>query len=158
MKKIIRLTESDLHRIVKESVKRILKEGKTGVFNDSGEYIGHENHEDFGGEIDDYDHQFEQDDWYGDLMIDLESIAREKVVNILKEAQSLSVFKNGYGSDDEYIFIDGEYIIYRNDIDELIYDLYDGKNPPSYNWSPDMQEVEFKFEIRSICKEAMVGQ
>jgi hypothetical protein len=26
MKKIIRLTESDLHRIVKESVKRILKE------------------------------------------------------------------------------------------------------------------------------------
>ena len=28
MKKIIRLTENDLHRIVKESVKRILREGK----------------------------------------------------------------------------------------------------------------------------------
>lgn len=27
MKQIIRLTESDLHRIVKESVKKILKEG-----------------------------------------------------------------------------------------------------------------------------------
>ena len=27
MKKIIRLTESDLHRIIKESVRRILREG-----------------------------------------------------------------------------------------------------------------------------------
>ena len=27
MKKVIRLTESDLHRIVKESVKRVLREG-----------------------------------------------------------------------------------------------------------------------------------
>ena len=30
MKKIIRLTESDLHRIVKESVEKILKEGEFG--------------------------------------------------------------------------------------------------------------------------------
>ena len=29
MKKMIRLTESDLHRIVKQSVKRVLKEGHT---------------------------------------------------------------------------------------------------------------------------------
>jgi hypothetical protein len=39
MKKVIRLTESDLSRIVKESVKRILREGKydlpTGGFNSS---------------------------------------------------------------------------------------------------------------------------
>ena len=28
MKKIVRLTESDLHKIIKESVKRILREGK----------------------------------------------------------------------------------------------------------------------------------
>ena len=30
MKKIIRLTESDLHRIVKESAKRIIKEAESG--------------------------------------------------------------------------------------------------------------------------------
>ena len=32
MKKVIRLTESDLHNIVKESVKRVLNEGLTPVF------------------------------------------------------------------------------------------------------------------------------
>ena len=30
MKKIIRLTETDLHKIIKESVKRIIKEGDFG--------------------------------------------------------------------------------------------------------------------------------
>jgi hypothetical protein len=36
MKKIVRLTESDLHRIIKESVKRILKEDATSylIFNE----------------------------------------------------------------------------------------------------------------------------
>ena len=39
MKKIIRLTESDLHRIIKRSVNRVLKESDTGDFEDyySGE-------------------------------------------------------------------------------------------------------------------------
>ena len=32
MKKIIRLTEGDLHKLVKESVKKILNEGLTPVF------------------------------------------------------------------------------------------------------------------------------
>ena len=32
-KKIIRLTESDLHRIVKESVNRVLKEARSGEWN-----------------------------------------------------------------------------------------------------------------------------
>jgi hypothetical protein len=35
MKKIIRLTESDLHRIVKESVRKILRECGTGMINTS---------------------------------------------------------------------------------------------------------------------------
>jgi hypothetical protein len=39
MKKIVRLTESDLHRIVKESVKRILREGKYDL--DTGGYDLH---------------------------------------------------------------------------------------------------------------------
>lgn len=34
MKKRIRLTESDLHRIIKESVKRTLKEGTYAVFSE----------------------------------------------------------------------------------------------------------------------------
>lgn len=43
MKKIIRLTESDLHQIVKESVNRILKEGWTGrgyVPHDGNSMVG----------------------------------------------------------------------------------------------------------------------
>ena len=39
-KKLIRLTESDLHRIVKESVKRVLREGefdKDGIYHSSNE-------------------------------------------------------------------------------------------------------------------------
>lgn len=32
MKKIIRLTESDLHRLVKESVKRIIREGANSEY------------------------------------------------------------------------------------------------------------------------------
>ena len=43
MKQIIRLTESDLHRIVKESVNRILKEGWTGrgyVPHDGNSMVG----------------------------------------------------------------------------------------------------------------------
>lgn len=41
MKKIIRLTESDLRNIVKESVKKIIKESDTGNFDDfySGEEV-----------------------------------------------------------------------------------------------------------------------
>ena len=41
MKKIIRLTESDLRNIVKESVKKIIKESDTGNFEDyySGEEV-----------------------------------------------------------------------------------------------------------------------
>ena len=34
MKRKIRLTESDLHKIIKESVKKILKESDTGNFDD----------------------------------------------------------------------------------------------------------------------------
>jgi hypothetical protein len=33
-KKLIRLTESDLHRIVKESVKKVLKEAREGSISD----------------------------------------------------------------------------------------------------------------------------
>ena len=33
MKKIVRLTEGDLHRIIKESVKRVIRENKYGVFD-----------------------------------------------------------------------------------------------------------------------------
>ena len=39
-KKIIRLTESDLHRIIKESVRRIIREGefdKDGIYHSSNE-------------------------------------------------------------------------------------------------------------------------
>lgn len=41
MKKIIRLTEGDLHKIIKESVKKIIKESDTGNFDDfySGEEV-----------------------------------------------------------------------------------------------------------------------
>lgn len=35
MKQVIRLTESDLHRLIKESVKRILREGKEDEINAS---------------------------------------------------------------------------------------------------------------------------
>ena len=41
MRQIIRLTESDLHRIVKESVKKIIRESDTGNFDDF--YEGDEN-------------------------------------------------------------------------------------------------------------------
>ncbi len=37
MKKIVRLTESDLHRIVKESVKRVLREDNINGYEDGGE-------------------------------------------------------------------------------------------------------------------------
>jgi len=37
MKKIIRLTESDLHRIIKESVKRILREEDFGSMDGGGD-------------------------------------------------------------------------------------------------------------------------
>ena len=44
MKQIIRLTESDLHRLVKESVRRILREmeGGDGAGNAAGVYGGAE--------------------------------------------------------------------------------------------------------------------
>ena len=54
MKKVIRLTEGDLHRIVKESVKKVLKEGSfyAPIPQDNGEkcwsvWVG-------GGEVNDY--------------------------------------------------------------------------------------------------------
>ena len=40
MKKIIRLTESDLHRIIKESVKRILREEDFGSMDGGGDMGG----------------------------------------------------------------------------------------------------------------------
>ena len=33
MKRRIRLSESDLHKVIKESVKRVLKEGRSGTWN-----------------------------------------------------------------------------------------------------------------------------
>ena len=47
MKKIIRLTESDLHRIIKESVKRILREEDFGSMDGGGDMGG----SDVGGDI-----------------------------------------------------------------------------------------------------------
>ena len=38
-KKLIRLTESDLHRIVKESLNRVLKESKYEDGYDSGQFL-----------------------------------------------------------------------------------------------------------------------
>lgn len=54
MKKIIRLTESDLHKIVKESVKKILKEGvpDPSDFLDQDPYYDEEENED--DPLDDY--------------------------------------------------------------------------------------------------------
>ena len=37
-KKLIRLTESDLHRIVKESVNRVLREGEYNFASGTGNY------------------------------------------------------------------------------------------------------------------------
>ena len=47
MKRIIRLTESDLHRIIKESVKRILREEDFGSMDGGGDMGG----SDVGGDI-----------------------------------------------------------------------------------------------------------
>ena len=47
MKKIVRLTEGDLHRIIKESVKRVIRENKLNtrrrnrVIRESGDLYGH---------------------------------------------------------------------------------------------------------------------
>ena len=38
MKRIIRLTESDLHKIVKETLNRVLREGKYNFASDTGNY------------------------------------------------------------------------------------------------------------------------
>lgn len=51
MKKIIRLTESDLHKIVKESVHRILKEGVP----DPLDFVGKKGYDPF------YDNYFDED-------------------------------------------------------------------------------------------------
>lgn len=75
-KKLIRLTESDLHRIVKESVKRVLREeldvnkffvadegdGMYNIFSyadfdENGYYVGHEGED--GYHIDDFDIVYE---------------------------------------------------------------------------------------------------
>ena len=164
MKRTIRLRESELRHMISESVKRVLTEmGKSGVFNDNGEYMGYENHEDFGTEYDDNDSQFDSpDNWYDDLMDDLYSLAKEKVVKLVKNinqsGKSISALNDFHNldSDEEYCYIKGDNIVYKNDINDLIFDLYDGNDVPNYNWSPDMQEVEFKFNIKDICREANV--
>ena len=164
MKKIVRLTESELRRMISESVRRVLNEtGKNGVFNDNGEYMGYEKHEDFGTEPDDNDSQFDSpDNWFDDLMDDLYSLAKEKVVRLVKNinqsGKPISVLNDFHNldGDEEYCYIKGDNIIYKNDIDDLIFDLYDGHNVPNYNWSPDMQEVDFKFNIKDICRAANV--
>ena len=38
MKRIIRLTESDIHKIVKETLNRVLREGKYNFASDTGNY------------------------------------------------------------------------------------------------------------------------
>ena len=68
MKQIIRLTESDLHRIVKESVNKILSEGLKGFTYDpsTGEYYdkyGNTPEYDENGEA--YDPYETEEDQYG---------------------------------------------------------------------------------------------
>ena len=56
MKKIVRLTESDLHRIVKESVNKILSEEySTPPLKDRISFANYANVDDYNGEIDDKD-------------------------------------------------------------------------------------------------------
>ena len=66
MKKIIRLTESDLHRIIEGSVKRILREGVLGNDWRQNEDDVLNNYEPFEDQIDRYDAETEfrnQHDW-----------------------------------------------------------------------------------------------
>lgn len=59
MKKIIRLTESDLHRIVKESVERILREDVLGDdWRESEENTVKNNYEPFDSQKDDGEHNW----------------------------------------------------------------------------------------------------
>lgn len=57
MKKIIRLTESDLHRIIKESVKRILREEDFGSMDGGGNMGGSDVGGDMGPIEDDVDEE-----------------------------------------------------------------------------------------------------
>ena len=66
MKKIIRLTESDLHRIIERSVSKILREGVLGNDWRQDEDDVLNNYEPFGDQIDRYDAETEfrnQHDW-----------------------------------------------------------------------------------------------
>lgn len=76
MKKIIRLTESDLHRIIKESVKRILREEDFGSIG--GDMGGSDMGGDIGGSMieDDIDEEGEGD--VGDFTYDAPAFIDKK--------------------------------------------------------------------------------
>lgn len=87
MKKIIRLTESDLHKLVKESVKKIIKEagvvGKINNFNPNKSY----------GQI---------NGMYADNQR-IMSIAKRKLLSIISKPFNIKVYSSG-GYDSGYFY------------------------------------------------------
>ena len=88
MKKVIRLTESDIHRIVKNSVKRILREGFEGTdevdeaVTNAASIIADAYHSQNGMQdiVDDHD-----DSWY-ELQESLREAMLEAAMNVLNSS------------------------------------------------------------------------
>ena len=106
MKQIIRLTEGDLHRIVRNSVKRVLKESFEDEFNQA-----RDNHMSRGGMFG-FEMKNSEGDWeYGDVTFDPNSntmscmgasiqVDPDMTVDQNLEALYDELMKNGYS--DEY--------------------------------------------------------
>lgn len=85
-KQVIRLTESDLHKIIKESVKKILKESDTGNFDDF-----------YGGEENQAQPQMQQQPQEQQVISKLLSLGVRDITNAYKNAYS-----NTYGGGEDY--------------------------------------------------------
>jgi hypothetical protein len=146
-KKLIRLTESDLHKIVNESVKRVLKEGQEFPIDPSD--LARELFNN-GVDFNLFVHRLEKT--YEMLQADNQSQNSDPLMALVQTIKNSSDFDDDSGNFNEYRFVEGGDAAFNGIIDgiklyRLGYHLRKDGVPEFFGWSDEDGEY-YEFDIK----------